>query len=75
MVGLSGGETGVTVGFSTRWLSSDGGQSEKFRILLGCGCCYVIHGEYWHFHLWPSAVSGEISMGSCHDLEKFDSRG
>ncbi len=46
MIGLSGGETGVAVGFPMTRLSSDGGQSEKFQILLGCGCWYVFHGEY-----------------------------
>ncbi len=71
MVELSGGETRVAVGFSTRWLSSGGGQSEKFRILLGCGCCYIVHGEYQLFSFVAFSCFWGISMGSCHDLEKI----
>ncbi len=75
MVGLLGGETGVTVDFSTRWLSSNGGRSKKFRILLGHGCCYIIHGEYWCFSFVAFGYFWGISMCSCHDLEKLNSRG
>ncbi len=58
MVRLSGSEAGVIVGFPMGWLSSNGGQSEKFQIFLRCRCCYIIYGEYWCFCFGPSPVSG-----------------
>ncbi len=75
MVELSGSETRVAVDFSTRWLSSDRGRSEKFWILLGCGYWYIIHGEYWGFLFVAFSCLWEISMGSCYDLEKIQLKG
>ncbi len=75
MVELLGSETRVAVGLSTRWLSSDRGQSEKLRILLGRECCYIIHGEYWCFSFVAFGCFWRISMGSCHDLERIRFKG
>ncbi len=75
MVRLSGSEAGVIVGFPTRWLSSNGGQSEKFWVFLRCGCWYIIHGEYWHSSFQAFTYFWRVSMCSCHDLEKNSTQG
>ncbi len=70
VVGFLGSEVGVAVGFPKGWLSSEGGWSKKFQILLGHGCCYIFHGEYWCFLFVAFGCFWGISMCSWHDLKK-----